>query len=691
MIETEINLQTGEFTLKKRQTKQLPVDISDHEDFIDVFGNTANENPVQCADVMMTTNRQHMRLVGRRHDIHFWEPDDRMPVHSNNRAYPKNVKEDEEWIKDMMEDSIYGQGIRLQYLDGMDIYLPGDMLGVTGNQKGKNMVVMCAYEKPDDKKDKKHKQRSGTLKEIVCIKEPPLVHIYNVIENGRRHYRTLIFSSDADFCLRSMQPTPVIRYDVPNFISGSSTIAFEQQESVVITRNLTAELGVQTFIPNRMLHGLVPSSLCDDYAFWQNEDDSLYGYLRNPGDSTKRASMLHIVLFPEGGKDKSGFGNAEADALIRRVPILNPEANHADIQIDEEQPVMTLLNLLYALPGTPVRTLANIFMRLDNLSNCLIWTKAPCETPEATCTLDAVEFPRLQMSFTANSTKDGMKLFSDDHPGLFISNHRCAPTVSILQGLPQSLLLEDQNAQMFIVMPSIAKPTRPPCPGGFSTKVLLNRNDEDWLQGLGDVRHYMYPVHLTREFLFASTLAQSMYMMLMRCLNRQYEKAFHMLDSCINDMTLTGEEQQIFDQLEFLGTDWHPNAAAVRLKIYFATMGCQDVMPYPYDLRDEMAAYVSRRSLVSAACRLTLEEEWELFQIIITKDPYKDIGLDGFLRLTNRYALLRAGRAGGGPMPVEYEENIITDLVQYDRFVDKTILDVSNSKMGMKTLTSVVG
>jgi hypothetical protein len=104
-----------------------------------------------------------------------------------------------------------------------------------------------------------------------------------------------------------------------------------------------------------------------------------------------------------------------------------------------------------------------------------------------------------------------------------------------------------------------------------------------------------------------------------------------------------------------------------------------------------MAAYIGRRSLVSAACRLTLEEEWELFQIIITKPPYSETGLEGFLQLSNRYALLRAGRAGGGPMPVVYDESIITDLVQYDRFVDKTILDVSSSKMGMKTLLSVVG
>ena len=38
-----------------------------------------------------------------------------------------------------------------------------------------------------------------------------------------------------------------------------------------------------------------------------------------------------------------------------------------------------------------------------------------------------------------------------------------------------------------------------------------------------------------------------------RSLNRQYELAFQMFDSCITDTHLTPEEKQIFDQLEILG------------------------------------------------------------------------------------------------------------------------------------------
>eukprot|EP01047_Picozoa_sp_COSAG01_P109344 COSAG01_NODE_38226_length_492_cov_1.114504_1_plen_117_part_10 len=117
-------------------------------------------------------------------------------------------------------------------------------------------MVLCAYEsQTEGKKIKKHQDRKGQMKEIVCVQDPPLVHIYNILEHGRRFFRSLIFSSDADYCFRAMDPTPVIKYDVPSFISGSSKQDVEPADSVVITRNLTAELGVQTFIPNRMLFG----------------------------------------------------------------------------------------------------------------------------------------------------------------------------------------------------------------------------------------------------------------------------------------------------------------------------------------------------------------------------------------------------------------------------------------------------
>lgn len=47
------------------------------------------------------------------------------------------------------------------------------------------------------------------LKEVVVGKDPPLVHVYDVVEHGRRFYRTLSFSSDASLSLASMPPLGV--------------------------------------------------------------------------------------------------------------------------------------------------------------------------------------------------------------------------------------------------------------------------------------------------------------------------------------------------------------------------------------------------------------------------------------------------------------------------------------------------
>lgn len=47
------------------------------------------------------------------------------------------------------------------------------------------------------------------LKEVVVAKDPPVVHVFDVVEHGRRFYRTLTFSSDASLSLASRPPSGV--------------------------------------------------------------------------------------------------------------------------------------------------------------------------------------------------------------------------------------------------------------------------------------------------------------------------------------------------------------------------------------------------------------------------------------------------------------------------------------------------
>ena len=130
----------------------------------------------------------------------------------------------------------------------------------------------------------------------------------------------------------------------------------------------------------------------------------------------------------------------------------------------------------------------------------------------------------------------------------------------LLQGLPHSLLLKNANGELFIMLPACAKPTRPTNSNAtFSTTLLLDRGDADWNKNIGDVRHYLYPLHMSRSFMFTPTLASALHLLLVRWLNRDYEAAFRLANACVCDTDLNEEEKQLFDLLgQATMDDLHP-------------------------------------------------------------------------------------------------------------------------------------
>mmetsp|Transcript_70629 Transcript_70629/g.197300 ORF Transcript_70629/g.197300 Transcript_70629/m.197300 type:complete len:334 (-) Transcript_70629:16-1017(-) len=76
-IGTEINLQVGEFTMKKHRMQMLNPAYRTIPEFIDVFGYLPEGSRIQCAEVKNATKRVWLRLVGRRHDLLSWAPDER--------------------------------------------------------------------------------------------------------------------------------------------------------------------------------------------------------------------------------------------------------------------------------------------------------------------------------------------------------------------------------------------------------------------------------------------------------------------------------------------------------------------------------------------------------------------------------------------------------------------------------------
>lgn len=106
-----------------------------------------------------------------------------------------------------------------------------------------------------------------------------------------------------------------------------------------------------------------------------------------------------------------------------------------------------------------------------------------------------------------------------------------------------------------------------------------------------------------------------MYLMVMYFITGSYNDVFKMVESCVSE-DLTPEELQIFNQLEFLGNDFHPDAHACRLKLSAVTIGLgESAMNCPWNVREEMKEYIRKHAFVSSACRLTPDEELMLLQL----------------------------------------------------------------------------
>ena len=99
-IDTEVNLQLGTFTLETSRIQVLDERIADMYEFQEVFGEGANK--MHCAPVKDQVNRYWVRLIGIRHDLQVWKPDQRPPCNpAFNRKYDRTKSES--WIVEMLE------------------------------------------------------------------------------------------------------------------------------------------------------------------------------------------------------------------------------------------------------------------------------------------------------------------------------------------------------------------------------------------------------------------------------------------------------------------------------------------------------------------------------------------------------------------------------------------------------------
>ena len=756
-VDTEVNVQLGEFTLKKHRVEPVDPRMTQFADFRAVFGgdvtagSTTGTTGFQCAEVKNTTHRLWVRMVGRRHDLRLWSaPQDRDPKHGCwpsrgpfNRLFPSQIRgSTETWILDALRPHV--SSIPNDRRRHIEIHLHNNVHSGSAVMARLAVTTLDPESVARASQDKNVVPFAIALREIVIVRHPtPTVHVYDVVEHGRHFRRTLVWTSDRHRTLSELVRQPSL--------SDILMSPMRARPSLIVTRSLTSEMGTQEFVPAKFLRGIIPEVLLWQYKFWRQHrasddlgvdgkrTDIIIGYRRPSGtskdyDEFQRFSQIKITLIHEKPDDVAGQCETESLAIVERKSLVHHTTTtstrrssssssssstalgeaasktnsnkttetvttllraptrrsiigigHNDV-VDVDAPTFTLLGLLHGPPAertSPLRALCELMLRLDSLPWCLCWTKQRVlgsDSSKDGLSIDLVELPRLGLTFQAKE-KESMvdnrktketRLYSVDHEGLFVSNEAttCESTRDLLKGLPHAVVLERSgDGALFLLLPAGAKPEVEwdVGSGGLaSCNLALDRTDPTWLSNLGDVRHYLYPVHMSRRFLFTPTLAHGMYLMLLRWIDGQYGEVFQLADFCVTDTSLKSDEEQIFQQIMTIaGSDPSGDAVACRVKLILIFSGTpmsnlrkehvstatSSAAARAWSPTVQLEAYVSRLAHVSGRCRLSRNEEMLVLEMC--RAECKRLKQEMPTSLTNRLTFLSiledaASSDGGG-------------------------------------------
>jgi hypothetical protein len=437
------------------------------------------------------------------------------------------------------------------------------------------------------------------------------------------------------------------------------------EHTLVIIRDISVNHDkVQHFLPSRLLLGAMPSALLEMYNFWQNEDDSLTGYMPLLKNFAYARSILNVNKKTAAHKGLPTIWTVSR-SFLSEDPGKDPVVEAFSTNVDKSKPALYLVNLLsvlgayskYLLKGDVAKleagvggdfgdftgeqrslhALVRMLLRLDSLSSVIAWSVSPPE--DGPTTIDLVELPRLHLTFEKRLGSAGnVRYFCVEQSGLFLSGYRESLGFSrLLHDLPHAVLLSNNDAEYFILLSCTSKPlmhrtvTDPP-----STTLTVTKCDKIWnSKTSAESSYFLYPVHASGAFLSSCSVASSMYLLLFRMVMSNYKEAFKLIESCICDRVMSAQEQQIYTAICELKYDVHPDAHAFRLKLFFVTYGCISIMPYPYIVEDEIVAYISKFSSISACCRLSYEEEAFIMAQVPQSSPIRSI------HFLNRESIIR--------------------------------------------------
>ncbi|KAF4705627.1 hypothetical protein FOZ62_029252, partial [Perkinsus olseni] len=560
-----VNVNLGRFTLKQHQPGTLPEWALQFPDFFEVFGDETTAESVQVAQVESSQFREWYRVVGSRHDLQRWTVD---PKWSPSALGGKKLSS-EHWAHKLLAE-----------LPTWTDFIPKN-LRLHEEASGD----WCLLSGLSDQ---------GSPRDVVVVSRPsPLVMVFDVVGHGRQPYRRLVWCSDesASFGGRIDGDAPASVLDDRALVMGGKLSAYAgprevpdvvPQESLVITRSISDERGVEKFVPRRFLRGLLPEQLLDKYMFWQQQSGAhkgwLVGELRQP-DPNRPPTVL-TVEFGDDDKHRSH------SRVYRQI-------------VGSQEPPLELLNLSLAAGDSDVASLAALCSRLEGMSHVLAWGRAG--------KVELVEFPRLQLTFKNHEGK----LVSDQHEHYWLARRGdviSASTEALLKEFigATALLCGDYGTRAIL------------CSAGLSAgrtavggEVVLFEHSGSPVCG-----HFVYPQHVSGQFVSPPDQSAAVHLLCMKWLAGLYADAADMIMDIFTDEATVGQIS-IFGRSDFLN-DTHVDACALKMRLTAALLpfvdDCDTV--FPWGIPDLVNNYVSKLRYVAAGAVVSLEDELAVLETI---------------------------------------------------------------------------
>jgi len=623
----EINLQLSQLSLKSNHLEALNQPMSSDYDVVTIFG----VRSLQVAVVEKAQHRQWYRMIGRQHDLEYWDADTRTDVQEWDRDYdPGDMLPSETWIAQLFEP------IRLSY------YVPPAV------QEPIPFVLPERVTSPDDDIAVLiglHPAEGGNIIEVVLCKSLQCVNIYLVESFGRRFWRTQCYASDARFSLRFLQPSWEDRRSMwpqwGRYEAGKATLP-QPIPSSVITREATLADNLagtaEMFVPARYLYGVLPAALLDGHDYWLDDNDTLRGYPRARDEKTelyeyvlfvtidktsKRATvakrfltavraewtdaeLAHLGMLSETTEEETGLHNEKGS---RKRP--TKSSRELDRGTYSEADELFLQDVFYADKNSKLRRAARCLARVEALSHMLFWNRGE---NDAAAELHLVELPRLRISLREQNGR----LFSVDHADLFICDEEYLSQrpeiVKLVQGIPHSLVLVNSNDEPNVLLP-LDRPARPAIQSSpFTTELVQDRIN--W--GSLATRYLLLPIHVSLSFIRTPTLASALYLLLLRLLSRNYQDVLRLVPSVGSDSELTGEESAVLREIAAV-KDAHPDAHATRMHLTMALIDAPQGVKgmLAWDVPNEIYKYLSKLSYVSMFSLLDVEQELTCIQLAL--------------------------------------------------------------------------